>query len=161
MPAPLVLFETRVKPEWLDEYGHMNVANYVLVCDQATYAFWEYANDGLTLDQRQGAEYAVVETHVNYLREVRLNDPLKVVTQLLGCDTKRFRLFHTMYHVDEESVAATNEIMALGFDLNTRDLMSFRPEVSERLSAILNEHSQLPVPKNAGRAIAMQRARKA
>jgi len=155
MTQLLELHETKVIEQWVDSFGHMNLANYVAVCDQSTFAFWELVNVNTKQDQRGGAEYAVVETHVNYLREVRLGDTLKVTTQLLGADEKRFRLFHNMINTADDSIAATNEVMGLGFDLNTRNLSTFTPQVQKRMQDLLKQHSQLPVPGNAGRCIAM------
>ena len=149
------LYRTAAKPEWIDEYGHMNMAYYPLVCDHATYAFWEQMNEPLNLDERGGAEYAVVESHVRYLRELRRDDRLRVTTQLLGADHKRFRLFHTLYQADEGYVAATNEIMALGFDLEGRRLISFKESVRARLADTLAEHAAIGTPEHAGRGIAM------
>lgn len=157
MIAPLALYQTRIKPEWIDEFDHMNLAYYVLVCDQATYAFWEHLNDGRTLDERGGAEYAVVETHVNYLREVRLDDPVRVTTQVLGADSKRFHIFNTLSHAGEGFVSATNEVMVLGFDLNERRVRPFKESVQARLDVLLTAHAPLPTPENAGRAIGMPR----
>jgi hypothetical protein len=37
------------------------MAYYVLICDSATFNFWEVANGGRKLEQRDGNEYAVVE----------------------------------------------------------------------------------------------------
>lgn len=155
--SELFVLERVVKPEWIDDYGHMNMAYYVLACDEATYAFWERANDGASSDERGGAEYAVVETHVNYRQELRIHDPLRVTTQLLGADEKRFRLFHTMTHAEEGFLAATNEVMALGFDLNARSLMRFKTSVQQSMQDMLAEHSRLPLPENAGRSIVMSR----
>ncbi|MDD9851807.1 MAG: thioesterase family protein [Gammaproteobacteria bacterium] len=156
MAAP-VLHQTKVAPEWVDEFGHMNMACYLQVCDAATYAFWEWMNDGVALAARGGAEYAVVEAHVNYLREVQLGDALAVSTQLLDADEKRFRLFHVLYAKKEKQIAATNEIMALGFDLGTRRLCEFKKTVREKMRQTLAEHAQLPPPENAGRGITMSR----
>lgn len=153
------LHESAVRAEWIDEYGHMNLAWYVHVCDQATYAFWERVNGERPIEARGGAEYAVVETHVNYLRELREGDRLRVTTQLLGADAKRFRIFHTLYHAADDAVAATNEVMALGFDLGARRLAPFPAAVRARLEALLAEHARLPFPENAGRAIGMGGAR--
>ena len=152
---PLRLHRTTVKSEWIDEYGHMNMAHYLGVCDDGTYALWEYANDGRSLDERGGAEYAVVETHLNYRQEVCEGQPLEVATQLLGVDEKRFRLFHVLYEAEQGYIAATNEVMALGFDLNERKVLPFNPVVRERLEAIAAAHARLPFPPQAGRSIAM------
>ena len=42
---PLTLHQDVVRSEWVDEYDHMNLAYYVLVCDEATYKFWNLVND--------------------------------------------------------------------------------------------------------------------
>ena len=83
--VPLFHLDTVVKPEWIDEYGHLNMAYYVLICDFATAAFWDRMNEPVTLEERDGAEYAVVETHVNYMDELRAHAPLVVTTQAPGC----------------------------------------------------------------------------
>lgn len=153
---PLILHQDYVRTEWVDEYDHMNLAYYVLVCDQATYAFWELINEGQTLECREGLEYAVVETHVNYLQEVRLNDPVVVTTQLLGYDQKRFQIFHELRHADQGFLSATNEIMALGFNLNERKIQTFRKSVQDQLKLIGEQHSRLERPANAGRSIKMK-----
>ncbi len=157
MTKLLELHQTKVIDAWVDSFSHMNLANYVAVCDESTYAFWNLVNDHVSQEERGGAEYAVVETHVNYLREVRLGDSLKVTTQLLGVDEKRFRLFHTMINLADNAVAATNEVMGLGFDLNTRALSQFKPEVQKRMQEIFVQHAKLPMPKNVGRGITMQK----
>jgi acyl-CoA thioester hydrolase len=155
----LFLHRAVVKPEWIDEYGHLNMAYYVLVCDSATFRFWAAMNGGREVEARDGNEYAVVETHVNYLDEVREGDPLLVTTQLIAADAKRFRIFHTMHHERKGYLAATNEVMALGFNLQTRRLMEFLPEVQAKLRETLADHAALPMPENAGRAIGQPRKR--
>ena len=150
----LRLIEGAVKEEWVDEFGHMNMARYLEACDLATYAFWEMVNGGTPLEQRGGAEYAVVESHVNYLDELRQAERFFITTQLLGADAKRFRLFHSLYKADGGTLVATNEIMALGFDLEGRGIMNFAPAVARQLDEVLARHEELPMPKNAGRAIA-------
>lgn len=157
MAAPLTLYETSIKREWIDFYDHMNVAYYVLVCDEATGAFWDYVNDGRGIDRREGAELVVLESHVNYLKEMRLGDPVRVTTQLLEVDDKRLRLFHTMMHATEGFVAATNEIKAIGFDLGQRKIMSFRPPAMARLQTIWQDHQALPQPASAGQGISLKR----
>ena len=153
----LVLHRDTVRPEWVDEYDHMNLAYYVLVCDQATYEFWELINDRKSISDRNGMEYAVVETHVNYIREVRLNDPLIVTTQLLGFDEKRFHIFHELRHAEQELISATNEIMALGFDLNFRGIQPFQASVQGFMKRVYEKHKLLEIPENAGRSIGIKR----
>ena len=153
---PLALHQDIVRSEWVDEYDHMNLAYYVLVCDEATYKFWNLVNDNKSLVERQGMEYAVVETHVNYIREVRLGDPLIVTTQILGHDEKRFHIFHELSHAEEKFVSATNEVMALGFHLELRGIQPFATPVQKTMGQIYEKHRLLPRPSNAGRSIRLK-----
>ena len=155
----LFTLEAVVKPEWIDEYGHLNMAYYVLICDHATAAFWDAMNAPRTQDERGGAEYAVVETHVNYLDELREGDPVLVTTQALDADAKRYRIFHSLYHAEKGALSATNEVMALGFDLGTRAMMEFLPEARERLQQAVADHAGIARHPNAGRAIGQPRKR--
>ena len=152
---PLLLHEDRVRAEWVDEFDHMNLAFYVAVCDWGSYKFWELANDGRKLEERDGMEYAIVETHVNYIREVRLDDELIVESQLLGFDEKRFHLFHTLRHAQQHFVSATNEVMGLGFNLKARGIQPFASQVQKKLAEIYEGQKTLPRPANAGRSIAL------
>ncbi len=151
--STLTLHRDVVKADWVDEYEHMNLSYYVLICDQSTYAFWELVNDSKALKQRDGLEYAVVESHVNYLQELRLGDPVRVTTQLIAYDSKRFRIFHELYHEKDGFLSATNEIMALGFDLNSRAICKFNQTVQNNLTTLFDSHKHLDQPRNAGRAI--------
>ena len=152
---PLLLHHDHVRAQWVDEFDHMNLAYYVAVCDWGTYKFWELVNDGRQLDERDGMEYAIVEAHVNYLREVRRGDKLIVTTQLLGYDDKRFHLFHTLKHATEDFVSATNEVMGLGFNLNTRGIAPFADRVQSKLAEIFAGQQTLPKPTHAGRSISL------
>lgn len=157
MSEPLRLYETTVKREWIDEYGHMNVAHYITVCDQATWAFWRHVNDGRELDEREGHEYVILENHVHYVNEVGLAAPVHVTTQLLACDDKRFVLFHWLWKSEGGVLSATNEVKGLGFDLQRRRIESFTPQVRARINAVLQAHRSLPVPEEAGQGIVLKK----
>ena len=154
---PLRLREGRVPREWVDEYGHMNMARYIEACDLSTYALWERLNRPRRLEDRGGFEYAVVEMHANYLSELYDGDPYYITTQVLGADHKRIWMYHELYHGERADLVATNEIMALGFDLGRRQVMSFVPEVRERLAVLSALHASLPTPKNASRSIVLRK----
>jgi YbgC/YbaW family acyl-CoA thioester hydrolase len=157
MPEPLRLHNTRVKPEWIDEYDHMNVAHYITVCDLANAAFWELMNAGQLQAQREGHEYVILENHVHYLRELAAGQLIHVTTQLLTCDNKRFVLFHRLWRSDDGVLAATNEAKAIGFNLNTRGIEVFLPEVQGRMAELLEQQKDIPTPPQAGQGIRLKR----
>ena len=158
MSEPLRLYETRVKPEWIDEYKHMNVAHYITVCDQANWAFWRRMSGGREMAEREGHEYVIVENHVHYIAELALDTPIHVTTQLLACDDKRYILFHHVWRSEDGVLSATNEVKCLGFNLGERRIEGFLPDVRARLRETLAAHRALALPEQAGKGIALKRA---
>ncbi len=157
MKEPLHTYETCIKPEWIDEYGHMNVAHYITVCDQATWGFWQFVNAGREMHQRHGHEYVVLETHVHYLDEVVEGDEVHVTTQLLSHDDKRFILFHRMWRTADGALSATNEVKGLAFNLPERRIEPFLAEVKDRMAKILEAHRMLEAPEQAGLGISLKK----
>ncbi len=157
MAELLRLFETKIKPEWIDEYGHMNVAHYITVCDWASYSYWQLMNGGRTIEERDGHEYAILETHVHYQQEVVEGEPVYVTTQMLAHDDKRFIIFHRMYRESDNALSATNEVKGLAFNLNERRIETFLPDVYERMAALQVEHDELERPPEAGAGIVLKK----
>lgn len=155
----IALLETieTVKPEWIDIFGHMNMAYYVLAFDNATYGFWCHVTRDRPPDERAEMAYAVVEAHVNYSREVSINQTLRITTRVLDADAKRFRLFHEMHQVEDGYLAATNEVLGLGFNLKTRKVAAFTGQVRAEIDRLRSAHGGLPWPEAAGRSIAIPR----
>ncbi|MCT4557162.1 MAG: thioesterase family protein [Pelagimonas sp.] len=151
--TPLRLVENVVKPEWIDEYGHLNMAHYLTICDQANWAFWNWLNfPENSIEARGGAEYVIVENHVTYTGELAQGDAFVIETQLLAVDGKRYVLFHRVLN-EAGDCCATNEVKVLGFDLNARRACVWQTRTADRLQAILEAHSDLPTPAEAGRSI--------
>ena len=113
LEAPFDRYRDVVRPEWIDENGHMNVGYYVVVFDYATDEFLDYI--GLTRDYKDahGVTTFTLEAHVTYQRELREGAPLRFTTQLLGFDEKRIHYAHEMYHAEEGFLASTNELLSL------------------------------------------------
>ncbi len=153
--APLRLYRTTVKPEWLDYNGHMNEAYYVLVFSHATDAFMDYAGQDETYRACSNCSIYTLETHVMYLREVSEGEEVRVETRLLEHDAKRYRLFHGMYRSNGDDLLATGEHMLLHVDMAGPKSVPFPQDIAERLAAIRAAHADLPVPEQAGRAIAL------
>ncbi len=154
--AQLETTET-VRPEWIDVFGHMNMAYYMLAFDNATYAFWGHVTRGRPQSERDDLAYVVVEAHINYLGEVSVNQGLRITTRVLDVDEKRFRLFHEMHQAEVGYLAATNEVLGLGFNLKTRRAGPFSAPVKAEIEALLAAQAGLTWPERAGRSIAIPR----
>jgi len=150
-PAPFDGYRDTVRRAWIDHNDHLNVGYYMVVFDLATDAFNDAA--GLDLASKFGLGFTtmVVEAHANYLREVRLDAPLRFTTQLLGYDAKRVHFFHRMYHAEEGFLAATNEIMLVTVNLAERRVGAMPPALLSRIERVWDTHRALPRPEQAGR----------
>lgn len=161
--APLVTWQGLVLGDWVDYNGHLRDAYYLLIFSFATDALM----DGIGLDEagrkRTGHSLFTVESHINYLHEVKEDALVQVRTQLLGLDAKRLQVYHTLHVEDGESVLAANEQMlvnvAMGTDSAGPGSAPFDSAVGQRLQTIMCSQQALPRPKYAGRTIALPGAR--
>ncbi|MEZ5584322.1 MAG: thioesterase family protein [Candidatus Competibacteraceae bacterium] len=156
MPKPLTLYHGIVPPEWIDYNGHMNIAYYVLAFDRATDALMEYLGMGQAYREQARCSNFVVETHVNFQRELKMGDRLAVTTQVLGFDSKRIHYFHQMFDEQQNKLVATTELMLIHVDLTQRRSVPMPPTIMDRLNAVMTQHLLLPRPPQAGRVIGIR-----
>ena len=118
--APLDIHEERVPAQWIDYNGHMNVACYVIAFDHATDKMLDLLDLGVDYVKRTNCSTFVLETHVTYVRELKLDDPLHCHLRMLDVDGKRLHYYFEMFHDREGYLAATSEQILLHVDLRTR-----------------------------------------
>jgi acyl-CoA thioester hydrolase len=155
IPTPFDGHRDRVRAEWIDHNGHMNMGFYLVVFDFATDEFFRWI--GLDADHRRanGVTTFALEAHVTYHREVREGDPLRFTTLLLEHDAKRLYYFHQMFHAEDGYLAATNELMSLHVSEETRRGAPMAPEILETLRAIQAAHDRAPRPRQVGRRMGL------
>ena len=153
----LQLYQGEVLPAWIDYNGHMNVAFYVLAFDQATDALLDYLGMDEAYREREQCSVFTLETHVNYLRELHLGEPLRITTQLLDYDAKRVHYFEQMFHAGEGYLAATTELIILHMDMRQRRGAPMPNAVQDKLAEIWEQHRQLPKPEQVGSVIGIRR----
>ncbi|MFQ6023858.1 MAG: thioesterase family protein [Acidiferrobacterales bacterium] len=150
-----VLYHDRVRSEWVDYNGHLSEAYYVLVFGHTTDAFYDLIGMDDAYRRRTARSVYTLESHISYLHEVGEGEGLEVSTQVLGADSKRVHLFHTMHHGEQGHVLATSELMLLHVDTTVPHAIPFAPEIQARLGEIAKAHADLPRPKQAGRSIGL------
>ena len=153
--APFTVHTATVRPEWIDDNGHMNLAYYVVVFDHATDALWSAIGLDEDYKTRTGHGTFAVECHILYRAELLLGDHVRVATQMLATDPKRIHLLHEMRRIDTGAVVAQQELMLLHVDLATRRVAPFLPESAARVAAAAAAHAGLPRPDWVGRRVAM------
>ncbi len=155
IPAPFTGHSAEVRPEWIDENGHMNMAYYVVVFDGAIDHLWAAIGLGEPYRQRTRHGTFAVEAHIIYRAELLLGERVRVSTQILGADAKRIHLAHEMRHAGNGAVAAYQEVMLLHVSLATRRVVPFLPEVAGIIADAAQAHARLPRPNWVGRRLAM------
>ncbi|MCP3976466.1 MAG: hypothetical protein GY720_18420 [bacterium] len=118
-PSPLEAYRVRVAPGWIDYNGHMNEGYYAVAFGEASDAYMMQAGFGEEYREQTRGTFYTVETHIRYLRELKLNDPLVFRTTILGVDAKKLHLFHSMEHAEQGYEAATQEAFFLHVNLDS------------------------------------------
>ena len=151
--APFDDYRDRVRPEWIDFNGHFNAGFYAVVFDEAIMPFLAFL--GLTDEHRKrfNATTFGLEAHITYERELKLDDPIRVASQLLDHDAKRLHGIQLMYHGDTGELAASNEFISMHVNRATRRSSPMAPELLERVEAVARSHARLAVPPQVGRVI--------
>lgn len=155
----MVLTEGTIRPDWIDYNGHLYDGYYAVIFAQATDEFLVQA--GLDEATRTLTRHTIytLETHVRFLREMKLGAPYRIEGQVLDLDGKRVRLFLTMHDPDRGLVAATSEQLLMSID-QSGDAPRAAPWLegsAARLKALADDHAGLPVPEGAGKGIAIRR----
>ncbi|MBT3331881.1 MAG: thioesterase [Rhodospirillaceae bacterium] len=153
----LDIHRARVLPEWIDYNGHLNMAYYVLMFDNATDRFFDLIDLGVDYVKREQHSAFVLETHVTYQQEVALDDDLRFSMQLIDADEKRLHYYFEMFHAAEGFLAATSEQIALHVDLEARRSAPFPNILRQRIDMVLSAHSGLARPDGVGRSIGIRR----
>ena len=147
--APLALYNTRVEPDWVDYNGHMTEAAYLTAAGWASDALFRYIGDDESY-RASGYSFYTVETHIHYLREVDVHEPISFTTQVLGVDSRRVHLVHMMMHGDTGATLCTAEQMLVHVDMAAGRSTAILPRVATPLAAIAAAHAHLPIPPQVG-----------
>jgi len=153
----VLVHETRVKPEWIDHNGHMNVAFFVLAFDEATDAAYERWGIGLDYPDASGCSVFTLGINVDYLGELFEGDAIRVETTLVDYDAKRIHYFHRMIDTGKGKLAATNECLCMNVDLAARKSAPFPDDVAEQLARFAARGAE--PPKGFGRSLRIRRSR--
>lgn len=157
--SPLIRFDTKVQPDWLDYNGHMNIAYYSLAFDRAGEAFFSQVGLSQKHAEKTGNSWMVLEAHLTYQQEAMPQDELEIRSRILGLSGKRLQLFQTMFRKADASLLASNEQMILHVNLWQRRSIPFSAPIMARLQALYEKQRKLERPPETGRCISMSATR--
>jgi len=152
-----VVHSGNVLAEWIDYNGHMNVAYYVLAFDLGIDALWRQF--GITEEhvrETHSSTFAV-ESHVLYKRELKLDEPYVITSQILAFDEKRIHQFQRMYHADDGYLAATAEWLSLHVDLRSRRVAPWPRHILDGINDVAKLQADLPPPEDQGSTMTVRK----
>ena len=140
----IFLTKQKIKKEWTDYNGHMNVAYYVLIFDQyGSEELMTLFNMGEVSAKTTKKSTMVVESNITYNQEVQEGDEVDV--NLIYCDHDKKRILYKleMIHSKKKYLASTIEAISLYVDLNARKVVEFEPEKVQIMDDYIAKHKNL------------------
>ncbi len=157
MAAPIPTWPFTVEPAWIDYNGHMNMGFYVVAFDvKGTDEFFDWLGVGEEYIAEYNMSLFTLSSSTDYLGELFEGDTGSISTRMLDWDHKRIHYLHEMADA-EGQVVATNELLSMNVDLETRRSVAFPEHVQRRLAELMEVHHKLPPHPSAGRVIAIRR----
>lgn len=154
--TPYALARASVLPDWIDYNGHMNVGYYHVVFDLAAEPFFRWLGLDDAYRKASGASTFALESHLNFLREVKVDAPLRFEARLLGFDHKRVHFYQEMFHAEEGYLAASYESVSAHVDMAVRKTAPMPAVLQARLQRILQAHQILERPWQVGHIMSAQ-----
>ena len=137
--------------EWLDTYGHLNEAYYLVPFTNTTWKLQDYFGIGVDYFNKSSCAIYTVETHLRYLNDVRKPATMDIESIILGSDAKRIWFAHKM--LVDEKLCATAEFMLLHYNTKEGRTMPMPDDVQAQLKAAeLDE-----LPDWVGRRISLEK----
>jgi acyl-CoA thioester hydrolase len=122
-----------LQDSWLDLYGHLNEAYYLVPFSNTTWIMQDHFGIGSAYFDATGCALYTVETHLRYLNDVRSPAIIDIETQILGSDAKKIWFAHRM--LVEDKLCATAEFMGLHYNTRESRTMAMPDAVQAQLAA--------------------------
>lgn len=147
----LRLHSEPLSDEWLDAYGHLNEAYYLVPFTNTTWKLQDRFGIGVEYFERTGGALYTVESHVRYLKEVRAPATLEISSMIFEADRKRIRFAHVM--TVDGTERATFECLLLHYDTRAGRTAPLPDDVIAALRGAAAD----PLPEWAGRRVSLSR----
>lgn len=137
MPQFFETYRAVVTPEQCDHLGHWNIQYYVGAISEAAIALSDRLGVSLEESGRRGLGLAAVHMELDYLRELRDGDSLRVETALVALGGKSLRVRHRMRNLTLDVEAFTASVTAVFLDLKARRAIEIPADIRTTGEALL------------------------
>lgn len=151
MNYPFIIHKSVVSSQ-VDFNQHMHDAEYNSVFSEVISEFNHY--NGLSLKEREALNYTTftVEEHTTYLKELHFEESFSVRVRIYNYNEKRVHFFLELFKNDE-TLAATSEIMMMGINRSTRRPASFPAHYKSNIQIYYDSQYDKRWPKSLGHQI--------
>ena len=140
---PIFLSSQKIVKDWIDYNNHMNVSYYLLIFDK--YGA-DILNDTFKMGEHSarttGKSTMIVESHITYNQELKMNDEVDVNLVFFDHDKKRLHYKMEMIHKQKQYLASTIEVLALYVDLNNRKVSEFEGDKLEIMDNYIKNNKE-------------------
>ena len=134
----VLLANKKIIKDWIDYNGHMNLSYYILVFDMGAEVILSKFEMGEHSAKNTKKSTMVVETHTNYLKEVKENEEVIISLSYFDHDKKRLHYKLEMHEKSTNNLSATTEVLALYMNLNERKVSEFEKEKIKIMDDFIN-----------------------
>ena len=134
----VALTNKKIIKDWIDYNGHMNLSYYILVFDIGAEVILSKFEMGEHSSKTTKKSTMVVETHTNYLKEVKENDEVIISLAHFDHDKKRLHYKLEMHEKLTNNLSATTEVLALYMNLKERKVSEFEKEKVKIMDDFIN-----------------------
>ena len=130
----------KVKKEWTDYNGHMNLAFYIHLFDTGWEVMLNKFNMGEQAAKSEFKTTFAVESHTTYDKEVKEGDEVDINLLFLDADKKRLVYKLEMTHKNKSYRAATTEVCSLYVDLDKRKVTEIESFKKDKINEFIEKN---------------------
>ena len=130
----------RVKSEWTDYNGHMNLAYYIHLFDTAWETMLQRFQMGEDSAKSNKRTTFAVESHTTYDQEVKVGEEVDMNLIFIDFDKKRIVYKLEMINRVKKYLAATSEVLSVYVDLGIRKVVEFENEKANLINEFIEKN---------------------
>ncbi|WP_171100498.1 thioesterase family protein [Ruegeria sp. HKCCD7255] len=156
--APIELSGFSVLPDWIDYNNHMNVGFYGVAFDIGLERLMvEQLGLGEPQVKALGQGPYILQSHINFLREIRRDERFYFRFRMLDADHKRGHYFAQMIAATGDQLCATQEALFMNVSHATGRSVAYPEWAANRLIRMVQDHSNLETEPQIGQSIGIRR----
>ena len=128
-------YDLVIREHHLDTFGHMNNAQYLILCEEARWEMITSRGYGLKEVHQSKVGTVVLECTVRFKREIKLREKIKILTRV-GSLSRKILILNHRFLKENGDIAAEASFTMGCFHLGERKLVPPTPEWLAAISGL-------------------------